>query len=196
MRDVRREKRKDSSPPSSTAKTIHVPIHAQGIQFMQGGQARPKSLTCSKTQRSEISLSRSCVECVLCGVGGSRGVPRMYLTSMYPQKCAQYCCTRARSGHIQLSPMLPGPRHALTWPTASTTPSPRAAPDHIRWFGRSQRVTERLLRCTRAELRTVGGQHVVAHSSHKRMAVSQAGTAHRSKLRVSPIAPEASPHAC
>ena len=154
------------------------------------------SLTCSKTQRSAISLSRSCVECVLCGVGGSRGVPRMYLTSMYPQKCAQYCCTRARSGHIQLSPMLPGPRHALTWPTASTTPSPRAAPDHIRWFGRSQRVTERLLRCTRAELRTVGGQHVVAHSSHKRMAVSQAGTAHRSKLRVSPIAPEASPHAC
>ena len=155
-------------------------------------------LKVSHVQKHSGAQFRSAVRVwnVCCVVLGGRAVCRAYIWQACTPKSAPNCCTRARSGHIQLSPMLPGPRHALTWPTASTTPSPRAAPDHIRWFGRSQRVTERLLRCTRAELRTVGGQHVVAHSSHKRMAVSQAGTAHRSKLRVSPIAPEASPHAC
>lgn len=65
MRDVRREKRKDSSPPSSTAKTIHVPINAQGIKFMQGGQARPKSHMFKNTAERNFAQPFVCGMCAV-----------------------------------------------------------------------------------------------------------------------------------
>ena len=47
-------------------------------------------------------------------------------------------------------------------------------------------MTERLLRCTRVEPRTVGGQHVVANSSHKRTANRSGRHSHSQQAQSEP----------